>query len=60
MAAGVQWLDSGFVFASSVGTLLEPRNVTRQFKALLRSGQLPDVRLHDLQHSCARFPKNSW
>jgi integrase len=41
------------VFASSVGTPLEPRNVTRQFKALLKAAGLPDIRLHDLRHSCA-------
>ena len=32
---------------------MEPRNVTRQFKALLASANLPDMRLHDLRHSCA-------
>src|SRR6266550_4709895 len=31
----------------------EPRNVTRQFKALLTAAKLPDTRLHDLRHSCA-------
>jgi integrase len=27
--------------------------VTREFKALLTAGNLPDIRLHDLRHSCA-------
>jgi integrase len=27
--------------------------VTRQFKALLTAANLPDMRLHDLRHSCA-------
>jgi integrase len=27
--------------------------VTRQFKALLAAAKLPDMRLHDLRHSCA-------
>ena len=33
LLAGRRWQDRGFVFASSIGTPLEPRNVTRQFKA---------------------------
>ncbi len=53
LAAGGFWQDRGFVFTSSVGTPLEPRNVTRQFKALLTAANLPDMRLHDLRHSCA-------
>ena len=43
----------GFVFTSSIGTPIEPRNVTRAFKALLKAAKLPDIRLHDLRHSCA-------
>ena len=41
------------MLTSSLGTPLEPRNVTRQFKALLTTAKLPDMRLHDLRHSCA-------
>ena len=53
LAAGRHWQDRGFVLTSTVGTPLEPRNVTRQFKALLTAAKLPDMRLHDLRHSCA-------
>ena len=53
LAAGGHWQDRSFVLTSSVGTPLEPRNVTRQFKALLTAAKLPDMRLHDLRHSCA-------
>lgn len=53
LAAGGRWQDAGFVFTSAVGTPLEARNVTRQFKALLRTAKLPNIRLHDLRHSCA-------
>lgn len=41
------------MFTSSIGTPFEPRNVTRQFKALLTAANLPNIRLHDLRHSCA-------
>ncbi len=51
--AGGRWRDHGLVFPSGIGTPLDPRNVTRQFKALLTATQLPDIRLHDLRHSCA-------
>ena len=53
LVAGGRWQERGLVFASSVGTALEPRNVTRQFKALLATANLPSIRLHDLRHSCA-------
>jgi hypothetical protein len=33
-----------------VGTPLDPRNVTRKFKALLTAAKLPNMRLHDLRH----------
>jgi len=41
LAAGGRWSDGGFVFTSTVGTPLEPRNVTRRFKALLKVAKLP-------------------
>ena len=53
LAAGGRWRDHGFVFASSIGTSLDPRNITREFKALLVAADLPNIRLHDLRHSCA-------
>ena len=53
LAAGSRWQDSGLVFASSIGTSLEPRNLFRAFKALLRKAGLPNVRFHDLRHSAA-------
>lgn len=48
LAAGGKWRDRSFVLTSAIGTPLEPRNVTRQFKALLTAAGLPDMRLHDL------------
>ena len=41
------------MLTSVKGTPLEPRNVTRQFKELLTAAKLPNIRLHDLRHSCA-------
>lgn len=53
MAAGIEWTDSGLVFTSPIGTALDPRNVTREFRGLLESASLPAIRFHDLRHTAA-------
>ena len=47
------WEDYGLVFPSERGTPMEPRNLVRHFKSLLERADLPDIRFHDLRHSCA-------
>jgi integrase len=45
-----------YVFVSSRGTAIDPRNLLRRFKAALERAKLPaTVRFHDLRHSCATF-----
>jgi integrase len=51
--AGERWREWGLVFTTRAGTPLEPRNTVRAFKALLAQAELPDIRFHDLRHSCA-------
>lgn len=46
------WLDTPYVFTSTVGTPLEPRTLTRTFHALCARHGIRQVRLHDLRHSC--------
>jgi hypothetical protein len=41
MAAGKRWQDSGFVFTTPTGTVLDPRNLTRALKAILTENNLP-------------------
>jgi len=41
------------VFPSTIGTTLDPRNLTTRYKALLKRAEPPDMRFHDLRHSCA-------
>jgi integrase len=53
LAADSRWQDQSFVFASRVGTALEPRNLHRAFKRMLKYAGLPDIRFHDLRHSAA-------
>ncbi len=46
--------DFDLVFATGKGTPLEAQNiVNRHFKPLLKRAGLPDIRWHDLRHTCA-------
>lgn len=66
MRAGTRWQDRGFVFTTRIGTPLEPRNVHRHFKRMLKKmterrrdeqqetkPAAPSIRFHDLRHSAA-------
>ncbi len=53
LALGAAWPGLDLVFTSTTGTALEPRNVTREWDRLRDQAGLPDLRLHDLRHSCA-------
>jgi integrase len=50
---GDNWDEHGLIFPSERGTPLDPRNLLRQFKALLVTANQPEMRFHDLRHSCA-------
>lgn len=49
------WEPHELVFASTIGTPLEPRNVNRAFYELRSDADLPWLRLHDLRHAFATF-----
>lgn len=54
LAAGAEWSNAyGLVFTTRDGTPLDPGNVYKRFKKLLRAAGLPDQRFHDLRHCCA-------
>lgn len=51
---GSLWRDEGLVFASEVGGTINPSNLrNRSFKPFLEVAGLPDIRFHDLRHTCA-------
>ena len=53
LVAGGRWRPSGFVFTTTIGTLLDGSNVRKAFVMLLAQADLPGIRLHDLRHTCA-------
>ena len=51
---GSSYEDQGLLFASHKGTPLDASNVVgRSFKPLLVQAGVPDIRFHDLRHTCA-------
>ena len=53
LALGPAWVDSGLVFTSTVGTVIEPRNLTRFFDEQIAKAGVRRIRFHDLRHTCA-------
>jgi integrase len=50
---GTSWMDSGFIFTSSIGTPIDPRNLYREFQKVCRIAGLGDWHPHELRHSAA-------
>ena len=55
LIAGPLWVDSGHVFATTIGTPIEAAAVTRAFRRALERAALPRSRFHDLRHAAATF-----
>lgn len=49
------WIDTGYVFTSTVGTPLDDCNVTHRFKDLCHAAGVPIIRFHDLRHTIGTF-----
>lgn len=50
---GRSWTNSGYIFTSTVGTPIEPRNLNREFKTICNDAGLGDWHPHELRHSAA-------
>jgi integrase len=53
LLAGNRWQETGLVFTTRVGTPIDARRLLIKFKIILTKAELPDIRFHDLRHSCA-------
>ena len=55
MQAGqTQYEDHGLIFTTQRGTAVNPENLVKlSFKPLLQKAGLPEIRFHDLRHTCA-------
>jgi integrase len=54
---GSAWRDTGMVFTTGIGTMLDARNMLREYYRLRDRIQLPQIRFHDLRHSAATILK---
>jgi integrase len=52
-ALGEVWQESGMVFTSEIGTMLDPSNLSGFFKRLITRAKVTEIRFHDLRHTCA-------
>ena len=53
LVLGPQGPATGLVFTSTVGTVIEPRNLSRLFDELIAAAGVRRIRFHDLRHRCA-------
>jgi integrase len=53
LQAGQQWQNKDLVFCRADGTHTPAGSLQYQFHRLLERAGLPDIRFHDLRHSCA-------
>jgi len=51
--ADKEWNKLDLIFVSSEGTPLDQRNVTRDYKEILKKAGCPEIRFHDLRHTAA-------
>lgn len=53
LALGEAWTGTGFIFTTSIGTPIDPRNLNREFRSICGQAGLGDWHPHELRHSAA-------
>jgi integrase len=53
LAAGDQWTDTNMVFATELGTMLDPRNLLRTVEIAAAKAKIENVGAHTMRHSAA-------
>jgi integrase len=53
LAGGNQWTDTGVVFATELGTMLDPRNLLRTVELAAAKAGIENVGAHTMRHSAA-------
>ncbi|MGH7882923.1 MAG: tyrosine-type recombinase/integrase, partial [Candidatus Dormibacteraceae bacterium] len=53
LAAGLQWVETGYIFTTERGTPVDGEVVTRSLQRLLLRAGLPRLKFHDLRHGAA-------
>ena len=56
---GDAWQEHGMMFPSTTGTPVNPSNLRRAFRELLKKSGLPKIRFHDLRHTAASLMLNN-
>jgi integrase len=51
--SGSEWTETGLVFTTLRGALIQPANVNKLFGALSDQAGVRRIRFHNLRHSCA-------
>ena len=51
--AGNSWVETDFVFTSSIGTSLNQSNSRKAFSRFIRENKLRYIRIHDIRHTTA-------
>lgn len=51
----MSYIDEGYVFTRSDGSIITPNYVTKHFKLLINKNDLPAIRFHDLRHLLASY-----